>query len=210
MKVQTYRHSLAGAVVFLSALCLCAIPALARDEMPSQVNAQFSGLFNTDATGNGVTDHVDHSAGFGVGYTYFHKWAGFEGSYGYSRNTQSYFAGDGSALGGVQSNIHEFTGALLVRIPTHVGRARPYALAVAGGLQFRPTDDVGNAAGAASQTKGAFLYGGGADFDVSKRIGVRAEYRAFLYKAPDFATSGLTTDSLTHLAQPSVGVFFKF
>ena len=210
MKEYAHCHRLIGLTVLLVTLCLSAVPAFAQEETPSQVNLQFTGLINTDSTGNGVTDRATHSAGLLASYTYmFNKWAAVEGSYGYSRNTQNYFAG-GIGIGGVQGNIHEFTGAFRFGIPTSTGKIRPFALAGSGALQFSPTSDIGNASGAASQTKGVFLYGGGADFDLANHVGVRAEYRAFLYKAPDFTIPGMTTDSLTHLAQPSVGVFFRF
>jgi opacity protein-like surface antigen len=210
MKEHAACHRWIGLTALCVTLCLSAVPAFAQEEMPSQVNVQFSGLMNTDSAGNGITDHATRSAGLLTSYTYFFKkWAGIEGGYGYSRNTQNYLA-DGAGIGGVQTNIHELTGAFLFRLPTHTRKARPYALAGTGALQFRPTGDVGNAAGAVSQTKGVFVYGAGADFGLATHVGVRAEYRAFLYKAPDFAVSGLTTDSLTHLAEPSVGIFFKF
>ncbi len=210
MKKYAHYHRLIGFASLLVTLCLSAVPAFAQEEMPSQVNLQFTGLINTDSTGNGISDRATHSAGLLASYTYlFNKWAALEGSYGYSRNTQNYFA-DGIGIGGVQVNIHEFTGAFRFGIPTHTGKIRPYALAGSGALQFSPTTDVGNAAGALSQTKSVFLYGGGADFNLANHVGVRAEYRAFLYKAPDFAIPGMTTDSLTHLAQPSVGIFYRF
>jgi len=210
MKGRTYCQTLIGFSALLVTLALAAIPASAQEEMPSQVNLQLTGLVNTDSTGNGITNHATHSAGLLASYTYlFKKWAGVEGSYGYSRNTQNYLA-DSFGTAGVQTNLHEFAGAILFRIPTHTGRVRPYALAGGCALEFGPTSDIGNAADAASHTKGSFLYGGGADFNLATHVGIRAEYRAFLYKSPDFTVSGLTTDSLTHLAQPSVGVFFRF
>jgi opacity protein-like surface antigen len=64
--------------------------------------------------------------------------------------------------------------------------------------------------GALSQTKAAFVYGGGADIGMTRHLGLRVDYRGFVTKPPDFTLSSLTVGSTTHLAQPSVGIFFKF
>jgi opacity protein-like surface antigen len=60
------------------------------------------------------------------------------------------------------------------------------------------------------RAKGTFVYGGGANFDVTHNLGIRAEYRGLVYKTPDFTSSALTLDKVTHLAQPSVGFYFRF
>jgi hypothetical protein len=39
---------------------------------------------------------------------------------------------------------------------------------------------------------------------------LRAEYRGFVYKNPDFGLASLKTDSWTHTAQPSAGIVFRF
>src|SRR5437867_3435852 len=102
MKEHAHCHRLIGFTALLLTFCLCAIPAFAQEEMPSQVNLQFTGLINTDSTGKGIRDQVTHSAGLFASYTYlFNKWAGIEGSYGYSRNTQNYLTTDGIGIGGV-------------------------------------------------------------------------------------------------------------
>ena len=95
-------------------------------------------------------------------------------------------------------------------------RVRPYGLAGIGGLFFRPTDSLNNnfiGVGKGSgnnQTKPAFVYGGGVDFDLSKYLALRAEYRGLVYHIPDFQLPFLASDNLTHLAQPSVGLVWRF
>jgi outer membrane immunogenic protein len=102
------------------------------------------------------------------------------------------------------------TGAFVLKPSVHTAKIRPYLLAGPGALRFSPTSDAGNLAGALSQTKAAFLYGGGADFAMASHVGIRADYRGFLTRTPDFTLSSLTIGSTTHLAQPSVGIFFRF
>ena len=61
-----------------------------------------------------------------------------------------------------------------------------------------------------AQARAAFVYGGGADFSLSKHIFMRAEYRGLVYNAPDFGLPALNTDKITHTAQPSAGIVFRF
>jgi outer membrane immunogenic protein len=76
---------------------------------------------------------------------------------------------------------------------------------------FDPTDNAGGTfAGATSQAKGAFLYGGGADYAFTRHLSLRAEYRGFVYKASSFNLASLNTNAWTHIAQPSAGIVFRF
>src|SRR5688500_686814 len=192
----------------LAALFPSAATASAQVEIPSQSSIQRTGLFTKSSDGSGIRQEATKSGGFLVGYSYqISRWAGVEGNYGFSRNTQNYSTTVGT--NGVQADLHQFTGAFVVHIPVHRLRVRPYALSGSGALLFDPTDNV-CVGGAARQPKPAFLYGGGVNFDVSHRIGVRTEYRGFVYQTPDFGLSSLNLDKYTHLAQPSVGVYFRF
>ena len=99
----------------------------------------------------------------------------------------------------------------MAHVPVNARGVRPYALAGAGALVFNPTDDARTInAGIDRQAKATFVYGGGVNFDVAHNFGVRAEYRGLVYKAPDFKLENLNLDKVTHLAQPSVGFFFRF
>jgi len=60
------------------------------------------------------------------------------------------------------------------------------------------------------QTRGAFVYGGGVDVPVSRHFLVRAQYRGFVYKTPDFEQTSLKVDKYTHSAVPSAGLVFTF
>jgi len=99
---------------------------------------------------------------------------------------------------------------LLVNLP-HPARLRldPYVLAGAGALTFNPGGNT-LIAGADTQTRAAFVYGGGADFPLTHHFSLRAEYRGLVYKTPDFGLRALNTDTVTHTAQPSAGIVFRF
>ncbi len=186
--------------------------AMAQVEQHSQVTVQGTGLITKDTNSDSspLSQHTTKSGGFLVGYSYqFNSWAGAEGNYGYTQNTLNTFGSFGQSS--IRSDFHEMTGAFVAHIPVNARRVRPYALAGAGALVFNPTDEAKSAnTGIDRQTKGAFVYGGGANFDIARNFGVRAEYRSLVYKAPDFKVDSSNLDKVTHLAQPSVGFYFRF
>ena len=204
------RRGLNGLVAGVVALLFFSTAAVAQVENPSQITVQGTALITKDSTSDAgsIARQSTKSGGFLVGYSYqFNSWAGAEGNYGYTRNTQNYFGSIGQSS--IQADIHEMTGSFVAHIPVHVANVRPYALAGAGALIFDPTDKVA-VIGVERQTKPTFVYGGGVNFDLTRNFGVRAEYRGLVYKVPDFTLNNLNLDKVTHLAQPSVGFFFRF
>jgi len=76
----------------------------------------------------------------------------------------------------------------------------PFVLAGAGGLVFDPKDF----AGANSQARAAFVYGSGADFNLSHHVFVRAEYRGLVYNSPIYDLTGLAgADRITIAPSPA-------
>src|SRR5215471_4256345 len=131
--------------------------AFAQVEQPSQISVQGTGLITKSTDGNNSTYKTTKSGGFLLGYSYqFSPWAGVEGNYGYTRNTQNYSAQSGTSS--LQADVHEITGAFVAHFPTSVHSVRPYALAGGGALVFDPTTKY-VVAGSQSQTRGAFVYG---------------------------------------------------
>ena len=88
--------------------------------------------------------------------------------------------GDPEGVLGVKTYSHEVSGAYIFRVPLR--KVTPFALAGAGALIFDPKDFTG----ASSQTRAAFVYGAGADFNLSRRVFVRAEYRGLVYNSPTY------------------------
>jgi len=175
-----------------------------------EIGIQGTGFLTKDSNGNGINQHATDTGGFLVSYRYhFNRWLAADASYGYARNTQQNFISSGPLS--VQANVHQATGALVITSPRRVFKLNPYALAGAGALLFDPTGNVGGfAAGAQSQAKAAFVYGGGADYDFSRHFTLRAEYRGFAYERPDFQLNALHSGATTHTAQPSAGLVFRF
>jgi outer membrane immunogenic protein len=205
MQFRTFMKLALGSAVGVAALQ--SMTAIAQ-ETRSEISVQGTGFFTKDSEGNGVQDHVTKAGGFLIGYRYnINRWLAAEANYGYDRNTQTYF---GSGVGRVQSNVHQVTGEAVVKLPGFL-RLQPYALAGGGALTFDPTGNAGGSfAGATWETKGAFVYGAGADYAFTKHLSLRAEYRGYVYKAPDFNLASLNTNAWTHTAQPSAGIVFRF
>ncbi|PYX78317.1 MAG: hypothetical protein DMG70_32115 [Acidobacteria bacterium] len=198
------------ALLSLSAILLLSA-VVAAQESHSEISLQGTGSFTKDSTGNGTLQRGTETGGFLVGYRYhFNRWLAAETVYGYNRNTQEFFAPTG--LSRIQANVHQATGGFVIKLPTPARlRFSPYLLAEGGALVFDPTNNrFGTVPGAQRQATGVFAYGGGADFPIVKHVSLRAEYRGLVYSAPDFGLTTLNTNTITHTAQPSAGIVFRF
>ncbi|MGH9844558.1 MAG: outer membrane protein [Blastocatellia bacterium] len=197
-------------VAGLFATFLFTSAALAQEQLRNEVSVQGTGFLTRDSNGNGIRQHTTDSGGFLTGYRHhFNSWLAADGSYGYTRNTLQNVTSTGAF--NVQANMHQTTGALVLTSPRRFFGLSPYALAGAGALTFDPTGRPGGVVtGADGQTKAAFVYGGGADINLTRRFALRAEYRGLVYKRPDFGLPLLNSDATTHTAQPSAGFVIRF
>jgi len=166
----------------------------------SEAAVQALGSFVTQTTQNGIQHSVTDSSGVLAAYRYyFNRHNGVEVNYAWTSNTENYNAF------GADNNSHEFSAAYVFRMPMR--RWSPFVLAGASALIFDPA----NVAGASVQTRAAFVYGGGADFNLTSRLFVRAEYRGLVYNSPTYDLAGLNgLDRVTHRAEPAVGFGWRF
>jgi outer membrane immunogenic protein len=192
---------------FAAGIASLALPAFAQTENPGKqdVAVQAFGSFVTGTTQDGVHNSATNSGGVLASYRYFFsRHHGVEANYGYALNTQRYSTG-GGLIDGVGTYSHEVSGAYVFRMP--FPRVTPFALAGAGALIFDPN----NFTGASTQTRAAFVYGAGADLNLSSHIFMRAEYRGFVYNSPTYdlpALAGL--GRAAHRAEPSIGFGYRF
>jgi outer membrane immunogenic protein len=192
-------------ITLVAGIASLALPAFSQSENSThEVSAQAFGSFVTSTSQNGIENKATNSGGVLGSYRYFFsEHHGVEANYGYSLNTQSYVSNAGAV--GVKTYSHEVSGAYVFRVPLR--SFTPFALVGAGALIFDPTSFVG----ASTQTRAAFIYGAGADFNLSHHAFVRAQYRGLVYNSPTYdltALSGL--DRVTHRAEPSVGFGYRF
>jgi opacity protein-like surface antigen len=198
-------------VVIAMGIALGLSVAASAQENRSEISLQGGGLFTRSTTGNGTSYSTTDSGGVLGTYRYhLNHWISAEGAYGYSVNTQKYSLSSGAFR--IQSGIHDFTGSLVLNLPSHHhSRINPYLLAGGGALRFAPTNDQFNTlSGAQGQTRGAFVYGAGMNYAIYKGLSLRAEYRGLVYSTPDFGFGALATSAVTHTAVPTVGLSFRF
>lgn len=201
-------------ITVVAILILLSITAVAQQKR-SEISIQGTGFFTKDvetetfdAAFNGVigtSQHATNTGGLLVGYRYnIIGWLAAEVNYGYARNTQmfqSIFTGTcflicpGPPPPNVEYNIHQFTGSAVTKLPSFA-KLHPYVLGGGGAFVFDPTGF-----GIEVSTKGVLVYGGGAEYAITKLISLRAEYRGYVYKTP-------TLNLWTNTAAPSAGIAF--
>jgi outer membrane immunogenic protein len=185
-------------------VALATLPVMAQEVGRSEATVQAFGSFVKTSNQNGIEQRATDSGGVLASYRFFFSRShGIEGNYGYSRNTQSYGLTTGPL--GVKSDQHEISAAYVYRHAFR--RFTPFAEAGVAALVFQPIDapQINN------QTRAAFVYGAGADFNITHRFFARAQYRGLVYNSPTFNLSvaeGL--DRVTHRAEPSFGFGFRF
>src|SRR3984957_16162285 len=185
------------AIMLASFVMLLALGAAAQ-ESGSEISVQGTGFFTQDTSGQGVTRTTTDTGGVLVGDRYhFNRWLSGEADYGYDRDTQRYFSTGG--LSRIQSDVHTATAAAVIGLPFRISRLSPSVLGGGGSLVFHPTGNAGGfVSGADTQAKGAFLYGAGVNYALTRHLSLLAEYRGYVYKDADFGISALNTNSWQH------------
>ena len=114
---------------------------------------------------------------------------GVDATYGYTLNTQRYALGGNSSA--LRTNAHEIAAAYVISAPMR--RWTPFALAGIGALVLAP-----DGSNLGSQTRPAFVYGGGADVDLSNRWFVRMQFRGLVYNSPVIGLATIASKRITH------------
>ncbi len=184
-------------------LVLISVSAWAQEDK-YEVTVQGSGVFPKQTAKGALTNKPTSSGGVMVGFrTNLSNRFAVEGDYDYFRNSQKFSGVSGVTR--VPMNVHAVTAVGIVRLPT-LRNVKTFALAGAGVMVIEPRETFANG----DQYRGVFVYGGGADVPVARHVALRAEYRGFVYKVPDFDTSALKIDKFTHAAVPSAGLVLTF
>ena len=176
------------------------------------VSLNAAGVISKQSAGNGISLSPTQGGGF-FGSLRFKLAArsSLEVTIGRAKNSQLFDAPPLQYR--IQGPVTEVTGAYVFRLRKR-GKFEPFFLGGAGVLVFSPnTTKVFNVVadtGATRETRPTFLYGGGIDYQLRSHIAIRAQYRGLFYRAPDYHLGNLVTGSNGHLAEPSLGVVFKF
>ena len=174
-----------------------------------------AGVFSkTSSSNNGsVTDAPTKSVAYigSVRYHFASKHA-LEANVGHTTNSQIFSMSSTSFR--VISSITEFSAAYVFS-PCSCKKLQPFVFAGGGALRFSPgntyIDTFPASFGASAQTALAFLYGGGADYHLWRKLTLRLGYRGLIYKVPDFTVPAfLFTGAKGHMAEPTAGIVVKF
>jgi outer membrane immunogenic protein len=166
----------------------------------SDVTVQALGSFVKQTTQDGIKQDATNSGGvLGTYRFWFDRHNGVEANYAWTKNTEKY------NTFGVDNNSHKISAAYVFRMP--MKRWSPFVLGGAGALIFDPK----NFAAASTQTRAAFVYGGGAEINLTNHLFVRGEYRGFVYNSPTYDLASLKgLDRVTHRAEPTIGFGWRF
>jgi opacity protein-like surface antigen len=183
---------------------LCSVFTWAQ-ETPYEVTVQGSGFFSKETTGSGITSKPTNSAGILVGFRFNStQWLAFDADYDHFRNSQK-FAATTTDLTSVKTSMHAITGSAVFKIPLAT-LLKPYAILGVAMMIFEPQ----GMNFLSDQTRAGFVYGGGIDVSLHRRLALRCQYRGFIYNVPDFGVNTLRVDRHTHTAAPSAGLVITF
>lgn len=189
---------------------ILSLAAMAQDEQRGEASLQAMVFVTKSAANvNGTSYSATQSGGALATYRYhFGPNLSAELAYGFARDSQKYNLGTEGFR--IQSQVHQLTIAAVINV-AHPKKFTPYMLIGGGMVLFNPSGNQTNyISGAQTQGKGAFVYGGGINYPLQKNFFFRAEYRGVLYAPPNFGFGGLSANSITHSAEPSIGLSYRF
>src|SRR6202012_681854 len=150
--------------------------------------------FAPQVTGNSVQKNTSMTLGFVGSYRYMlTPRSALEFNYGYHQNTEYY-----QVLGKLQGGVHvlesEISGAYVYNL--NFKRFNPFLEAGPGAMLFTRINDAGTTAtlDAKNATGIGGLFGGGVAYELSPSFDIRAEYRGFVVKSPDFGQDNFKTN----------------
>ncbi len=88
-----------------------------------------------------------------------------------------------------------------------VGNLRPF---VVGGIGFFIAIPGATPFGNNTSIRPAYVYGGGVDYSFSSHLGIRAQFRGNMYKAPQTSAIYPATGVFTQSLEPMGGLFYRF
>jgi opacity protein-like surface antigen len=196
--------------LLLGALMVSAAAAYAQ-ESRQDVSVSATAAFAPQVTGNSVQKNTSTTMGMLASYRYMlTPRSALEVNYGYQQNTQ-YYQVFGKKNGGIHVLQQEISGAYVFNL--NFRNFNPFLEAGPGAMIFTPLKDAGTSdLDARQNTNVGALFGGGVAYELSPSFDIRAEYRAFLVKTPNFSLPGGTfnTNRYEILSTPSIGIAYHF
>lgn len=136
--------------------------------------------------------------------------SGLELNYAWSQNSIKYSAfSAGVPDGRVHAREQELSAAYVYS--RNYRKFNPFAEGGIGGMVFTPILDNGsNKLDFKSNTRLGGLFGAGVAYEISPSFDIRAEYRGFVLKTPDFSYPPFTSNRYYVISTPSIGLAYHF
>jgi outer membrane immunogenic protein len=160
--------------------------------------------------GNAVQRTSSKTLGFVASYRYMlTPRSALEANYGYQQLTH-YSVDSGKFQGGVHVVQSEISVAYVYNL--NFKRFNPFLEAGPGAMLFDTVNDSGSSVfDAKNQTAIGGLFGAGVAYELSPSFDIRAEYRGFVVKTPDFGlTSTFNANRYELLSTPAIGIAYHF
>lgn len=196
-------------MMVLSALMLSAAAAWSQ-ESRQDISVSATGDFSPSVYGPGsVQNSSTKTIGGLLSYRYMlTPRSALELNYSYAQNTQKYIV-KSTTTGQVHSLQQEISGAYVFSL--NFKRLSPFAEAGVGALIYRPLRDSGTVGqDVKPNTNIGALFGGGVAYELSPSFDIRAEYRVFVAKTPDFGAPDFKTSRYQPVSIPAIGIAYHF
>lgn len=196
-------------MMLVGALLLGVAAAGHAQESRQDVSLSATEVFAPDVNGLGVFPmHTTKVTGALASYRYMlTPRSALELNYSWAQNSIRY---NNVSFGGrVHARQQEISGAYVYS--RTYGNFSPFVEAGIGGMIFSPILDNGTTSKDVRQnTNVGALFGGGVAYEISPSFDIRAEYRGFALKAPDFGVPSFKTNRYYVLSTPSIGIAYHF
>jgi outer membrane immunogenic protein len=195
--------------MLLGALMLVAAAGYAQ-ESRQDVSVSGMGVFAPQVNGNAVQLNTTSTLGVLASYRYMlTPHSALELNYSYAQNSYA-FRTSFLPNGRVNARQQEITGAYVYNFRSF-RNFNPFLDAGVGGLIFTPIRNSGtNLLDTKQNTNVGALFGGGVAYELSPSFDIRAEYRGFVVKAPDFGLTNFKTNRYEVISMPALGVAYHF
>ncbi|MCU1320942.1 MAG: hypothetical protein JWM43_591 [Acidobacteriaceae bacterium] len=194
-------------MILLGALVLSAAVGQAQ-ESRQDVSVSAIGLFGPQVNGNSVRQNTSSTYGFLASYRYMlTPRSALELNYSFAQNQQNYYTS--FLTGQIHQRQQELSGAYVYNL--NFKNFSPFLEAGVGALIFTPIRDFATTSLDTKQnTNIGALFGGGVAYELSPSFDIRAEYRGFVVKAPNFGLDSFKTNRYEVISMPSLGVAYHF
>jgi hypothetical protein len=179
----------------------------------TDIGGSFYYALTSATSGNGTQETPTNAPGGMVELRHIaNPFVGYEMTIGFNPADQAYAPKAGAcgltctyAPTKITGNALEV--ALDYVVSRKVGNMRAFAV---GGLGFYIAIPGATPFGNNTSIRPAYVYGGGVDYSFSPHLGIRAQFRGNMYKAPQTSAIYFATGAFTQSLEPMGGIFYRF